>query len=49
MAKKLTDPGLKLNVSWEEVAERLLKTPAGNTPTRAVSSRKKKVAKMKKP
>jgi hypothetical protein len=48
MAKKLTDPGLKLNVSWEEAAEKLLRTPPGSTPPRAVTPRPKKKAAKKK-
>jgi hypothetical protein len=45
MAKKITDPGLKLNVTWEEAARRLLNTKPGSTPPRAVTPRKKKAAK----
>lgn len=45
MAKKITDPGLKLNVSWEEAAERMLRTPAGSTPPRPASPRKKRAKK----
>ncbi len=45
MAKKITDPGLKLNVSWEVAAERLLNTPAGSTPPRATTTRKKRTKK----
>lgn len=45
--KKPKEPGgerLKLNVSWEDAADRLLKTPAGSVPPRKVKKRKKKRA-----
>jgi hypothetical protein len=45
MAKKPTkaDRGarLKLDVSWEDAARTLLRTPAKSTPRRAVKTRKK--------
>jgi hypothetical protein len=40
MAKRITDPGLKLDVPWEEAAERLLRTPPGKIPPRQVTPRK---------
>lgn len=33
---------LKLNVTWQEAAARMLKVPAGSTPPRAVKPRKKR-------
>ncbi len=41
MAKKPESGRVKLDVSWEEAAERLLKTPAKSTPPRKVKPRKK--------
>lgn len=51
MAKKPKGAGggerLKLDVSWEEAAERLLRTQAKSTPPRAVKPRQKKTQKPK--
>jgi len=38
---------LKLDIGWEEAAERLLKSPPKSTPPRAVTPRKKSQGKSK--
>lgn len=41
VAKKQTDPGLKINVSWEEAARRMLATKPESVPPRPKAKRKR--------